>query len=92
MAFIQQSNQATPAIRIEKRLSTLTGVTIFLIFWLLSKPLEVLLTTAPAFLFDEKLAWYLTRSSGTVAYLLLVTSTIWGLLLSTKVGQVQNKG
>ena len=32
----------------------------------------------------EKAAWYLTRSTATVAYLLLSASTIWGLLLSTK--------
>ena len=32
----------------------------------------------------EKTAWYFSRSSGTVAYLLLAGSTIWGLLLSTK--------
>ncbi|MCB0105697.1 MAG: ferric reductase-like transmembrane domain-containing protein [Caldilineaceae bacterium] len=34
---------------------------------------------------SEKLSWYLTRSSGTVAYLALSLSTVWGLLLSTKV-------
>jgi DMSO/TMAO reductase YedYZ heme-binding membrane subunit len=34
---------------------------------------------------SEKSAWYFTRSTGTVAYLLLAGSTIWGLLLSTKI-------
>lgn len=29
--------------------------------------------------------WYFSRSAGTVAYLLLAGSTIWGLLLSTKI-------
>lgn len=29
-------------------------------------------------------AWYLTRASGIVSYLLMAASTIWGLLLSTK--------
>lgn len=29
-------------------------------------------------------AWYLTRASGIVAYMLMAASTIWGLLLSTK--------
>ena len=33
----------------------------------------------------EKTAWYITRSSGTVAYLLISASTIWGLLLSSKI-------
>lgn len=36
---------------------------------------------------DEKLPWYLVRSSGTVAYLLLTASTVWGLLLSAKVAK-----
>jgi cytochrome b561 len=33
----------------------------------------------------DKTPWYLSRSAGTVAYLLLAGSTIWGLLLSTKI-------
>jgi predicted ferric reductase len=32
----------------------------------------------------EKAAWYLTRATGTVAYLLLSGATLWGLLLSTR--------
>jgi DMSO/TMAO reductase YedYZ heme-binding membrane subunit len=32
-----------------------------------------------------KTPWYLSRSAGTVAYLLLAGSTIWGLLLSTRI-------
>ena len=31
--------------------------------------------------------WYLSRSAGMVAYLLLWGSVVWGLLLSTKIGQ-----
>lgn len=34
---------------------------------------------------SEKSAWYFTRSAGTVAYLLLALSTVWGLLLSSKI-------
>lgn len=34
---------------------------------------------------SEKSAWYFTRSTGTVAYLLLAGSTVWGLLLSTRI-------
>lgn len=30
--------------------------------------------------------WYLSRSSGFVAYLLLWGSVVWGLLLSSKIG------
>lgn len=33
----------------------------------------------------EKTPWYLTRSAGVVAYLLLTGSMAWGLLLSTKI-------
>lgn len=33
---------------------------------------------------DEKLSWHLVRSSGLVAYVLLLASTVWGLLLSTQ--------
>jgi DMSO/TMAO reductase YedYZ heme-binding membrane subunit len=33
---------------------------------------------------DEKLAWHLIRSSGIVAYVLLMASTIWGLFLSSQ--------
>ena len=32
----------------------------------------------------SKTSWYFTRSAGTVAYLLLALSTVWGLLLSSK--------
>lgn len=38
----------------------------------------------PAWLVGEKAAWFLTRSSGTVGYLTITASTLWGLLLSTK--------
>lgn len=41
-------------------------------------------TIANALALTEKTPWYFTRSAGTVAYLLLASSTIWGLLLSTK--------
>lgn len=33
---------------------------------------------------DQKLSWHLVRSSGIVAYVLLLASTIWGLLLSSQ--------
>ncbi len=33
----------------------------------------------------DKTPWYLSRSAGTVAYLLLAGATVWGLLLSTKI-------
>jgi hypothetical protein len=36
---------------------------------------------------DAKFSWHFVRASGTVAYLLLTTSTIWGLVLSNKVAR-----
>ena len=41
--------------------------------------------TAVSLGITSKTPWYFTRSSGTVAYLLLAGSTIWGLLLSSKI-------
>lgn len=47
--------------------------------------LPLLLPQMPlAWLATEKAAWFLTRASGAVAYLLLSFSTMWGLMLSTK--------
>src|SRR5688572_18628698 len=34
---------------------------------------------------NEKLAWYVARSSGIVALVLLVASLTWGVLLATRV-------
>jgi predicted ferric reductase len=48
----------------------------------------VLPIVAPAFqigwIASGKAAWYLTRASGTIAYLLMWGSMMWGLLISTK--------
>ena len=33
---------------------------------------------------DEKLLWHLVRSSGLVAYILLMASTVWGLFISSQ--------
>ena len=41
---------------------------------------------------DAKLAWHLTRSSGIIAYSLLATSTIWGLLMSSQVVKTWSPG
>ncbi len=35
-------------------------------------------------IFNDETIWYLVRSSGTVAYLFLAASTIWGLAISSK--------
>lgn len=47
--------------------------------------LPLLLPQMPlAWLATEQAAWFLTRASGAVAYLLLSFSTMWGLMLSTR--------
>ncbi|MGB1253674.1 MAG: hypothetical protein ACPG8W_23890 [Candidatus Promineifilaceae bacterium] len=61
----------------------LVAVIVGLIIWILPAVIPELALNANV-LAGEKAAWYLTRSSGLVAYLLLSASTIWGLLLSTK--------
>ena len=33
---------------------------------------------------DEKLLWHLVRSSGMVAYVLLLASTVWDLFISSQ--------
>lgn len=42
-------------------------------------------TIANALAITDKTPWYFSRSAGTVAYALLAGSTIWGLLLTTKI-------
>lgn len=37
--------------------------------------------------YGDKAAWYLVRSGGVVAYLLLAGSTVWGLILSTQIAK-----
>ncbi|HSH01034.1 MAG TPA: ferric reductase-like protein [Anaerolineae bacterium] len=46
-------------------------------FWPTLNPLNLTLA-------GEQIAWYLSRASGIVAYLLLTAATWWGLLLSSK--------
>jgi predicted ferric reductase len=55
-----------------------------LLLWWLFPPLFAQFPLNNALWASEKAAWYLTRSSGTIAYILLSASTAWGLLLSTK--------
>lgn len=56
-------------------------LTVFMALW--GKPFfEALLPYSSVA--GEKLTWYLTRSSGVVAYFLLAFSTMWGILLSSK--------
>lgn len=63
-------------------LSTVAGV---LVSAILLRFLWALLPAQTPALLGAKGAWYLSRSTGTVAYLLLSASTIWGLVLSSKI-------
>jgi sulfoxide reductase heme-binding subunit YedZ len=53
--------------------------------WWLGKEAGVLSQLADVFNLTAQTPWYLSRSGGTVGYLLLAGSTIWGLLLSSKI-------
>lgn len=64
-------------------LGVLGGLLLLATGWLLTST-PAGLALAQALAITEKTPWYFTRSAGTVAYLLLASSTIWGLLLSTK--------
>ncbi|HFC12291.1 MAG TPA: ferric reductase-like protein [Anaerolineae bacterium] len=65
------------------KLQALLGIIpLIIIFLLLLSPVGINLSTI--LVSSDKLSWYLTRASGVVAYLSLATSTVWGLLLSTK--------
>ena len=44
-------------------------------------------TIAHVLAITDKTPWYFSRSAGTVAYALLASSTIWGLLLTTKIAK-----
>ena len=60
----------------------LIPITIFTLIW---GVLPILVPALPAaWITSGKAAWYLSRASGTVAYLLMWGSMMWGLLLSTK--------
>lgn len=60
------------------------AVEALLLVWWLFPGFFTQFTLSNALWASEKAAWYLTRSSGTVAYIFLSASTIWGLLLSSK--------
>jgi predicted ferric reductase len=77
----------TPIQTSPTKIRLLVGIFVtetLLLLWWLFPTFFAQFTVNSALLASEKLTWYLTRSSGTVAYLLLSASTIWGLLLSTK--------
>ena len=63
----------------------LTSLSILFTIWMLTPQFVVPSILENTLLANEKIAWYLTRASGTVGYILLTASTVWGLLLSTKV-------
>lgn len=60
-----------------------TYVILFLATLVLIAAVDIEMTLAGNPLSDETI-WYLIRSSGIVAYLLLTASTAWGILLSSK--------
>jgi cytochrome b561 len=63
------------------------GVLFLALSSLLLQETDLVQQTAVYFGIGSKTPWYFTRSSGTVAYLLMAGSTVWGLLLSTKIAK-----
>lgn len=59
-------------------------IPIALILFILISSLTAVSQLSPAGLVGGTAVWNLTRASGIVGYFLLAASTIWGLLLSTK--------
>jgi len=61
------------------------GGVIFGVGWVLATQTAVLGWIVGMLGITAQTPWYLSRSAGTVGYLLLAGSTIWGLLLSSKI-------
>lgn len=80
---MQQITHPPKELRLSSVMQSVLGAIIILcLILLLLSPLS--LSLGAILLSSEKWPWYLTRASGAVGYLLLAASTIWGLLLSTK--------
>lgn len=81
------STSETPFTESNHKIRFLMGiitVEALLLVWWLFPTFFAQFTLTNALWTSEKVAWYLTRSSGTVAYIFLSASTVWGLLLSSK--------
>lgn len=84
-SLIEQTNKTKPIARVGSFLgSILLGGAAILGLWglVISTPVASWLSSIPI---DSRAAWYLTRSTATVAYLLLTASVVWGLILTTKI-------
>lgn len=71
--------------RAEKLILTSTVVTTLIVISVVWQLFTIDINPNMPSLVNERLSWYLTRASGTVGYLLLSASTIWGIALSTKI-------
>lgn len=80
-----ETKQKQLSIFVVSLLVGLVGGAFFLALGGLLSETEWVRHTAVSLGVSSKTPWYFTRSSGTVAYLLLAGSTIWGLLLSSKI-------
>lgn len=57
---------------------------LMILAWLILPSLLSAQQLSLTWLISDKAAWYITRASGTVGYMLLAASTVWGLVLSAK--------
>lgn len=77
---------STPSNDALTRTAVLLGSLLLIaFFWLLFAATSIDEQLAAWLGIGAKTAWHVTRASGTVAYLLLTLSTVWGLLLSSKI-------
>jgi DMSO/TMAO reductase YedYZ heme-binding membrane subunit len=78
----QERSKATKAAKI----TALIGLVLFAYAVYLSAPRAYMVSILNSFLsIGQNMPWHLSRSAGTVGYMLLVGSTVWGLLLSSKI-------
>lgn len=67
------------------------GIALGLVIAWLVIPVYVMSTVNTLFGDAPKAYWYLSRSSGVIAYVLLWLSVVWGLLLTTAIGKTLGK-
>jgi predicted ferric reductase len=79
-----QSNSLASTVLAAAKITIGVGLTLLLLIALTIVPVVPWLKDALAS-FGAKTAWYLSRSMGLIAYLLMTASVMWGLVLSSKI-------
>jgi hypothetical protein len=79
-----QSNSLLSLVLAAAKIAIFLGLALLLLIALTAVPVVPWLKAALAS-FGAKTAWYLSRSMGIIAYLLMSASVMWGLVLSSKI-------